>query len=70
MKRLSLLLFLAAGLGFVACDSSTTEATSIDITIDTLTIDRHMSILASDDFLGRKPFTEGEEKTIHYLESE
>jgi Zn-dependent M28 family amino/carboxypeptidase len=70
MKRLNLLFFIAICLGFVACDSSTTETAGIDITIDTLTIDRHMSILASDDFLGRKPFTEGEEKTIHYLESE
>lgn len=40
------------------------------VQMDTLTIDRHLSVLASDDFMGRKPFTEGEEKTIHYLESE
>lgn len=38
--------------------------------IDTLTLDRHLSILASDDFMGRKPFTEGEEKTVNYLQSE
>ena len=38
--------------------------------MDTLTINRHLTVLASDDFMGRKPFTEGEEKTIHYLESE
>ena len=38
--------------------------------IDTQTLDRHLSVLASDDFLGRKPFTEGEEKTVHYLMSE
>jgi hypothetical protein len=31
---------------------------------------RHISTLASDEFLGRKPFTEGEEKTLTYLEQE
>jgi Zn-dependent M28 family amino/carboxypeptidase len=70
MKRLSFLFLVALSIGFVACSSDSTEIASIDISIDTLAIDRHMSILASDDFLGRKPFTEGEEKTIHYLESE
>lgn len=40
------------------------------VEMDTLTINRHLTVLASDDFMGRKPFTEGEEKTIHYLESE
>lgn len=40
------------------------------VDMDTLTIDRHLSVLASDEFMGRKPFTAGEEKTIHYLESE
>jgi len=30
-------------------------------------IKQHDSILASDAFMGRKPFTEGETKTIHYL---
>jgi Zn-dependent M28 family amino/carboxypeptidase len=30
-------------------------------------IKKHDSILASDAFMGRKPFTQGETKTIHYL---
>ena len=38
--------------------------------IDTLTIARHIEILASDEFQGRKPFTEGEVKTLTYLEGE
>ena len=46
------------------------KSTEFEVQMDTLIIDRHLSILASDDFMGRKPFTEGEEKTIHYLESE
>lgn len=48
----------------------TPKSSELEVQMDTLTIDRHLSILASDDFMGRKPFTEGEEKTIHYLESE
>lgn len=31
---------------------------------------RHISILASDEFKGRKPFTIGETKTINYLQAE
>lgn len=34
------------------------------------TLARHIEQLASDDFLGRKPFTEGEEKTVQYLKEE
>ena len=34
------------------------------------TIGRHIEQLASDEFLGRKPFTEGEVKTVNYLEEE
>jgi len=40
---------------------------------DSITVDdlkRHVSILASDDFLGRQPFTLGEEKTVNYLKDE
>ena len=55
---------------FAACNSSSTESSVSQVEIDTLSIDRYISTLASDDFMGRKPFTEGEEKTIHYLESE
>lgn len=31
---------------------------------------KHIAVLASDDFQGRAPLTEGEEKTIHYLKKE
>lgn len=54
---------------FVGCNTSYESETDA-IVIDTLTINRHLSVLASDDFMGRKPFTDGEEKTIYYLESE
>jgi Zn-dependent M28 family amino/carboxypeptidase len=31
---------------------------------------KHVSVLASDEFMGRKPFTEGETKTINYLKEQ
>ena len=33
-------------------------------------LEEHIRVLASDDFLGRKPFTEGEQKTLQYLETQ
>ncbi|MFT7031132.1 MAG: Zn-dependent M28 family amino/carboxypeptidase [Marinoscillum sp.] len=38
--------------------------------IDTVAMANHIETLASDAFLGRKPFTEGETKTLAYLEKE
>ncbi len=40
------------------------------VRIDTTELDRHLAVLASDEFLGRKPFTEGETKTVAYLKTE
>jgi Zn-dependent M28 family amino/carboxypeptidase len=34
------------------------------------TFEDHIKVLASDEFQGRKPFTEGEEKTLRYLEAQ
>ncbi len=31
---------------------------------------KHIAVLSGDDFLGRKPFTEGETKTIQYLKQQ
>jgi Zn-dependent M28 family amino/carboxypeptidase len=39
-------------------------------TIDQKSYARHLKILASDEFKGRKPFTIGETRTINYLEAE
>mgnify|MGYP001056493895 CR=1 FL=1 len=69
MKYLKSIYLLSLTAFLYSCGSSY-DTTSVDIEIDTLTINRHLGVLASDDFMGRKPFTEGEEKTIHYLESE
>ncbi|NNK76937.1 MAG: peptidase M28, partial [Maribacter sp.] len=40
------------------------------VAIDEATIGHHIERLASDEFMGRKPFTEGEVKTVTYLEAE
>ncbi|MGW8314540.1 MAG: M28 family metallopeptidase [Bacteroidales bacterium] len=37
------------------------------VEVDPSTIGKHIEKLASDEFMGRMPCTEGEEKTIHYL---
>ena len=34
------------------------------------TLKKHIAVLASDDFMGRKPFTEGETKTVAYLQDQ
>jgi Zn-dependent M28 family amino/carboxypeptidase len=55
-----------AALGLAACSTRPKEAppsTDID---DTVFAD-HVRVLASDDFLGRKPGTAGEDKTVAYL---
>ena len=48
-------------------DSKTEQAI---VEISQATIGRHIERLASDEFMGRKPFTEGEVKTVAYLEEE
>jgi len=63
-------LYLIPSLLFVSCQtSSSTESESVS-PIDSLTIERVMKTLASDEFQGRMPFTEGETKTVAYLEEE
>src|SRR5262245_12231884 len=37
---------------------------------DASTILQHIKVLSSDDFQGRAPGTQGEDKTVAYLESE
>ena len=72
MKYLSVILLAAALIaGFTHCQTDATQSRGLEeITIDTTEFDRHMRVLASDEFLGRKPFTEGETKTIAYLKNE
>jgi Zn-dependent M28 family amino/carboxypeptidase len=41
-----------------------------DAAINGKAFDKHIKVLASDEFEGRKPFSPGETKTIHYLKTE
>lgn len=69
MKHLQYLFAIGLVATIFSCQS-TGETTTETVVIDTLSIDKHLSVLASDEFMGRKPFTEGERKTVNYLESE
>lgn len=60
-KNLAILSF---GVVLVACQTSS-ETSNSDISEASLRT--HIEVLASDDFQGRKPFTEGEIKTVNYL---
>lgn len=70
-----LLFLIFAGYFFISCtqhpgvDAIDADSTAIQVINDT-SLAKHMGILASDDFQGRKPFTTGETKTIHYLKEE
>lgn len=54
-----------------SCNSSNTSSeevsTAMDVNISTENLKKHVSTLASDEFEGRMPFSEGEEKTVAYL---
>ena len=74
MKKHLLILGLGA-LSLAACQSnkngtdSSSDSTALKAINDT-TLAKHIAVLASDDFEGRKPFTNGETKTINYLKGE
>lgn len=46
------------------------ENTTNRLTVDSLRLTTYLSQLASDHFLGRMPFTEGEEITVNYIRDE
>ncbi|MGB3145450.1 MAG: M28 family metallopeptidase [Maribacter sp.] len=54
---------------FVSCKNEGNTTTAA-VQIDETTIANHIERLASDEFLGRKPFTEGETITVNYLKEE
>jgi Zn-dependent M28 family amino/carboxypeptidase len=67
-------LFLSAFLilSLFACSSNKYKFTEEDglSVFNADTLKKHISVLASDDFMGRKPFTEGETKTVAYLQEQ
>ncbi|MEL7146601.1 MAG: M28 family metallopeptidase [Bacteroidota bacterium] len=64
LNRLPILL---AFLLIVACSKSAVQDESAGTQVSIQTIENNIRILSSDDFQGRKPFTEGEEKTVNFL---
>ncbi|MEQ8905185.1 M28 family metallopeptidase [Ekhidna sp.] len=62
MKKI--LVLLAVGATVFSC-SDTGESSSSNISEESLRT--HIEVLSSDDFQGRKPFTQGEIKTVNYL---
>ncbi|SKB27667.1 M28 family metallopeptidase [Maribacter arcticus] len=54
---------------FVSCANKKENATTV-VKVNQETISKHIERLASDEFLGRKPFTEGEKLTVNYLKNE
>lgn len=65
-------LSLIAIVFFVSCTSKKSPFTEEDglSVLNADTLKKHISVLASDDFMGRKPFTEGETKTVAYLQEQ
>ncbi|WP_171017257.1 M28 family metallopeptidase [Maribacter sp. ACAM166] len=54
---------------FIGCGNDKKTTTEV-VEVDQTTIANHIKRLASDEFLGRKPFTEGEVITVNYLKDE
>ncbi|MDF2191050.1 M28 family peptidase [Paraflavitalea sp. CAU 1676] len=64
---------LAAASVIAACGENKSASASNDEGAAVMRADslaKHIAVLASDDFQGRKPFTEGETKTINYLKEQ
>jgi Zn-dependent M28 family amino/carboxypeptidase len=72
MKKTSVCFSLSGILLLAACNQDGNKSNSGD-GLDAFSADsmkQHIAVLASDSFMGRKPFTEGETKTIDYLQKE
>ena len=54
---------------FIGCQNDLKDK-SESVEVDQTTLANHIERLASDEFLGRKPFTEGEVLTVNYLKDE
>ncbi len=61
---------LTLAISLVACNVFQNDAQQAESTINADDLKQYVSVLASDEFLGRQPFTEGEVKTVNYLKEE
>ncbi|MGE5518552.1 MAG: M28 family peptidase, partial [Candidatus Dadabacteria bacterium] len=66
----SFLLFLSVAIVVTACNSNNSNSNNESSGINPGSLKKHVEVLASDSFQGRKPFTEGETKTINYLQQQ
>jgi Zn-dependent M28 family amino/carboxypeptidase len=65
--------FLIGTIAFIAACKQTSKGVTHEDGLSSFSADtlaHHIAILASDSFLGRKPFTTGETKTINYLQQQ
>ncbi|MBP6023607.1 M28 family metallopeptidase [Ferruginibacter sp.] len=72
MYQLSKILSLLCLILFAACNQNNSTLNDEDglATFSTDSLKKDIAILASDSFMGRKPFTAGETKTIDYLQQQ
>ncbi len=72
MYRSLLFFSLIFTLGFYSCHQPAAQPEEQDglAAFNADSLKQHISVLASDSFMGRKPFTEGETRTINYLKQE
>jgi Zn-dependent M28 family amino/carboxypeptidase len=62
-------IFFSGMLLLLACNNKS-EANNEQNLFNADSLAKNISVLSSDEFLGRKPFTEGENKTINYLKEQ
>ena len=63
--------FILLGLVLLAaCKQNTTITEDGMASFSADSLKKHISVLAADSLMGRKPFTEGEKKTLNYLQTQ
>lgn len=70
MKQFFLIFIIAATTAGCSANKQTYHAADGLTFFNKDSLSKNISVLASDDFTGRKPFTEGENKTIGYLKQQ
>lgn len=66
-KIINSILLSASILAISACHSTEKQLEVAEEVISTKEMANYIKVLASDKFQGRKPFSEGENKTINYI---
>jgi Zn-dependent M28 family amino/carboxypeptidase len=66
--RLRYLAIPCLAVAFASCNQPATEQTADTFNRDSLM--KHIEVLASDSFMGRRPFTVGEERATAYMQSQ